>query len=291
MKMYRNYDGNKSAFGDTSVLASVANPDNVAAFAATRTSDGALTVMLVGKYLSGTTPVTVSLANFAGTGAAQVFQLTSTNAITRLADLAWSGSSVGLTIPPQSVTLLVLPKGSTGGLKAVISAMPSSGAVPLSVSFSGTGSTDTSGTITSWTWNFGDGATGSGAATSHTYITAGTFTATLTVTDSLNATSAATANITASPVVVNAPSGLTASASSGTVTLKWADNSSNESGFYIEQAPTGTTSFTRIGQTSANVVTATDKPSRGTYLYRVQAFDTPAGVVSAWSNQAQVRVK
>jgi hypothetical protein len=37
-------------------------------------SDGALTLMLVGKYLSGTTPVTVSLANFAGTGAAQVFQ-------------------------------------------------------------------------------------------------------------------------------------------------------------------------------------------------------------------------
>src|SRR6202043_1277024 len=100
------------------------------------------------------------------------------------------------------------------------------------------------------------------AATSHTYITAGTFTAKLTVTHSLNATSAATANITASPVVVNAPSGLTASASSGTVTLKWADNSSNESGFYIERAPSGTTSFTRIGQTGANIVTATDKPSR-----------------------------
>ena len=73
--------------------------------------------------------------------------------------------------------------------------------------------------------------------------------------------------------------------------MKWADNSSNESGFYIERAPSGTTSFTRIGQTGANIVTATDKPSRGTYLYRVQAFDTPAGVVSAWSNQAQVRVK
>src|SRR5262249_29609072 len=54
MKMYRNYDGNRSTFGDTSVLASVANPDNVAAFAATRASDGALTVMVIGKYLSGT---------------------------------------------------------------------------------------------------------------------------------------------------------------------------------------------------------------------------------------------
>ena len=29
MKMYRNYDGNKSTFGDTSVSASGPNPDNV----------------------------------------------------------------------------------------------------------------------------------------------------------------------------------------------------------------------------------------------------------------------
>ncbi len=34
MKMYRNYDGNRSTFGDVSVAASVPNPDNVAAFAA-----------------------------------------------------------------------------------------------------------------------------------------------------------------------------------------------------------------------------------------------------------------
>src|SRR6266700_5510022 len=69
MKLYRNYDGNKSTFGDVSVAASVANPDNVAAFAATRASDGALTVMLVGKYLTGSTPVTVNVANFTGNGA------------------------------------------------------------------------------------------------------------------------------------------------------------------------------------------------------------------------------
>ena len=51
MKMYRNYDGNGSAFGDTSVGASVANPDQVSAFASIRASDGALTVMVVNKNL------------------------------------------------------------------------------------------------------------------------------------------------------------------------------------------------------------------------------------------------
>jgi PKD repeat protein len=291
MKMYRNYDGNKSTFGDTSVSAAVANPDNVAAFASTRTSDGALTVMLIGKYLSGSTPLTINVANFTGNGVAQAYQLTSSNAITRLADLAWSGSSLSLTIPAQSVTLLVLPKGASSTLKAVISAAPVSGVAPLPVSLSGANSTDTSGTITSYAWTFGDGATGAGATVSHTYTNAGTFTATLTVTDNLGATSSASTGITVSAFVINAPSNLTASASSGTVTLKWVDHSTNEDGFYVERAPNGSSNFTRIGTVGANVVTTTDKPARGTYQYRVQAFNTAAGKVSAYSNQTQLRVK
>src|SRR5258708_38714874 len=108
MKMYRTYDGSKSRFGDTSVSAGGPNPDNVSAFAAVRSSDGALTVMVVGKYLSGTTPVTVSLVNFSAAGSAQAWQLSSSNAITRLADLSFSRSRFSISVPGQSVTLLVL---------------------------------------------------------------------------------------------------------------------------------------------------------------------------------------
>src|SRR2546430_13750006 len=50
--------GAKSAFGDTSVSAGGPNPDDVAVFAAQRSSDGALTVMIVAKVLSGATPAT-----------------------------------------------------------------------------------------------------------------------------------------------------------------------------------------------------------------------------------------
>src|SRR5262245_58417675 len=71
MKMYRNYDGNKSTFGDTSVSATVPNPDNVSAFAAQRSSDGALTVMVISKYLSSTTAATIALANVSHRGTAQ----------------------------------------------------------------------------------------------------------------------------------------------------------------------------------------------------------------------------
>ena len=91
--------------------------------------------------------------------------------------------------------------------------------------------------------------------------------------------------------MISAPGNLTASASSGTVTLRWVDNSTNEDGFYFERAPNGSSNFTRIGAVGANVVTATDRPARGNYLYRVQAFNTAAGKVSAYSNQVQIRVK
>ena len=108
MKMYRNYDGAKSAFGDTSVSTTVANADNLSAFSALRTRDGALTTMVISKYLTGTTAFTLALNNFSGTGIAQVYQLTSANTITRLADVAYA-ANLTLTLPPQSITLLVMP--------------------------------------------------------------------------------------------------------------------------------------------------------------------------------------
>lgn len=79
---------------------------------------------------------------------------------------------------------------------AVLAASPTSGRAPLSVSFSGAGSSDPdtappADTIASYTFTFGDGSsvTQVGPTVSHTYSTAGTYTASLTVTDSRGATS------------------------------------------------------------------------------------------------------
>ncbi len=152
IKMYRNYDGNKSAFGDTSVSATGPNPDNVAVFAAQRASDSALTVMVISKYLSGNTPVSIALNNFSGAGTAQVYQLTSANVITRLSDLSFSGTTASFTAPAQSITLLVLPLGAPNQPPvAKASAAPTSGAAPLTVNFNSTGSSDPDGSIASYT--------------------------------------------------------------------------------------------------------------------------------------------
>ncbi|MBV9570956.1 MAG: glycoside hydrolase family 44 protein [Alphaproteobacteria bacterium] len=110
MQMYRNYDGNGGAFGDTSVSAKAPNPDDLSAFAALRNADGALTVMVISKVLSGDTPVQLKLAHAAQSGTAKVYRLTSANHIQQLADLPWSNGVLGDTAPAQSITLYVLPQ-------------------------------------------------------------------------------------------------------------------------------------------------------------------------------------
>jgi PKD repeat protein len=75
-------------------------------------------------------------------------------------------------------------------------ATPSSGQAPLSVTLASAGSTDADGTIASYAWNLGNGTTSTLANPSAVYSAAGTYTATLTVTDNGGATASATATIT-----------------------------------------------------------------------------------------------
>jgi hypothetical protein len=115
IKLYRNYDGQRSTFGDTSVAATTANPDVVSAFAAQRTADGATTVMVINKGTAAAA-TTVTLANVSHGAASRVYQLTSANAITRLSDVAVSGAhALTTTLPGQSVTLFVIPAGTPSG--------------------------------------------------------------------------------------------------------------------------------------------------------------------------------
>ena len=115
MKMYRNYDGSKSTFGETSVAAAAANPDAVSAFAAQRTTDGAVTLMVISKQLSGSTAATINIANFPHHETAEAWQLTSANAIVRLTDTPLAGDTLRVTLPPQSITLFVIAKRSGPG--------------------------------------------------------------------------------------------------------------------------------------------------------------------------------
>ncbi len=73
----------------------------------------------------------------------------------------------------------------------------------LTCSFDGSGSSDSDGTIASYTWDFGDGTIGSGPTVSHTYPAGSTYTVTLTVTDNGGATGAQSQNVTVSPAFMH----------------------------------------------------------------------------------------
>jgi hypothetical protein len=112
MKIYRNYDGNKSTFGDTSISAAGPNPDSVSAFAALRSSDNALTLMVINKQLTVNATAAVMITNRVLSGTGQVWQLTSANVINRLTDIHFTGGVFTNTVPAQSITLFVLPIGT-----------------------------------------------------------------------------------------------------------------------------------------------------------------------------------
>src|SRR5574341_864805 len=73
---------------------------------------------------------------------------------------------------------------------------PYGGLTGVAVQFNGNGSSDPDGTISTYAWSFGDTTNGSGATPTHIYTSAGTYTATLTVTDNNGASHSATANVT-----------------------------------------------------------------------------------------------
>ncbi len=125
-------------------------------------------------------------------------------------------SSVGLAevIFPS----LPVPTVSAGG--------PYSGMIGQSIQFTGTASSP-NGAIQTWSWSFGDTTTASVQDPTHSYNVAGSYTATLTVTDVANQTATATAQVT---IGAPAPSSLSISPTSvaggvgatGTVTLSFA---------------------------------------------------------------------
>lgn len=118
MKMYRNYDGSKSAFGDTSIQTVVPNPDDLSAFGAVRTNDGSMTLMVINKDIYNATPVIASITNFNSAGTVQRWQLTATSVISHLPNISLTNQVLEDTVPSQSITLYIIPPATAFSLQA-----------------------------------------------------------------------------------------------------------------------------------------------------------------------------
>lgn len=79
---------------------------------------------------------------------------------------------------------------------------PTSGTVPVDIVFDGSTSSSPNGSIVSYSWDFGDGATGAGMTTDHVFASAGTFSIVLTVIDSAGKSATKSAAVVISNAVL-----------------------------------------------------------------------------------------
>jgi len=94
------------------------------------------------------------------------------------------------------------------------------GPAPFAVTLSGAPSSDPDGEIKTYSWDFGDGAVGTGRLVAHTYAAAGTYTIILTVTDNWDAADQAAKTVYVTAAEPAGPSAsFTANPTSGTSPL------------------------------------------------------------------------
>ncbi len=109
-RMYRNYDGAGSAYGNTWVQSSSADQGQLAIYGAQRTSDGALTLMIINKTSDDlTSPLALTNINPAGT--AKIYRYSEANLNTILAQPNQFVTPTGFTTtyPANSMTMVVIP--------------------------------------------------------------------------------------------------------------------------------------------------------------------------------------
>ena len=155
-RMYRNYDGNGGKFGNTSLSASSADASQLAIYAAQRSSDAALTLMVINKTGQ---PLTsgLTLSNFSAAGPVQVYTYSGANlgGIVHAPNQAMSANTLTSTYPANSITLLVIARAPIsisgnagvggvrlgyvdGGAKFVLSAADGTYVIKVPYNWSGT---------------------------------------------------------------------------------------------------------------------------------------------------------
>src|SRR5438552_1898912 len=161
-------------------------------------------------------------------------------------------------------TVLALNPGAAPTNQPPVAAFSSS-CRNLTCSFTST-SSDPDGTIASYSWAFGDGATSTLQNSSHTYGGAGTFLVTLTVTDNQGATNSVSQNVTVTPANQSPTAAFTSSCTN--LTCTFTNTSSDPDGSITANSWTF-----GDGQTSSVVSPSHGYTAAGTYTVSLTVTD------------------
>ncbi|NYD68414.1 PKD domain-containing protein [Agromyces atrinae] len=154
----------------------------------------------------------------------------------------------------------------------------------LTVSVDGSGSTDSDGTVASYAWSFGDGATATGPTASHPYATGGTYTVTLTVTDDDGAAASTTKSVTVAPTPNVAPTAVIQSSTSGLTVSVDGSGSTDPDGTIASYAWNFGDGATATGPTASHPYA-----SAGTYTVTLTVTDN-AGATATTTSSVTVSV-
>jgi hypothetical protein len=108
-RLYRNYDGAGSTFGDQSVQATSSDQEKLAIYAAQRSSDQAVTILVINKSDEALTSE-IALQGLTNADMAQVFQYSADNlqSIVALPDQPFTADGFQATFLGESITLFVI---------------------------------------------------------------------------------------------------------------------------------------------------------------------------------------
>jgi PKD repeat protein len=247
---------------------------------------------------TGTSPTTIRAKVWiAGQSEPSAWQLSTTDSTAALQAAGAVGVSSYLSSTATgSVTssfddLTVTTSAAPVANQAPVAAFTAS-AASLVASFDGSTSSDADGSIAGYAWNYGDGATGTGATSAHTYAAAGTFTASLTVTDNQGATSTITHPVTVTAPAANNPpvaaftstvASLTASFDGTTSTDPDGTVASYAWSFGDGQTGTGSTvshSYATAGTFTVSLTVTDNQGATATVSHPVTTIAPPANVTA-----------
>ncbi|MEH6824264.1 MAG: PKD domain-containing protein [Motiliproteus sp.] len=157
-------------------------------------------------------------------------------------------------------------------------------------------SSDSDGNVVSWQWDFGDGNVAGEQHPIHPYLVAGTYAATLTVTDNEGASSTTARQVSISDPNAIAPdmpaSLITADNGNGTATLSW--STVNAASQYAVQRQNKHpkngkwTGIAIVATVAAPAISTLDSSGAGTFRYSVRSENSYG--VSGWSNWVEITV-
>ncbi|MBD3919819.1 fibronectin type III domain-containing protein [Paenibacillus sp. PR3] len=285
-KLYRNYDGNGSKFGDIHVKANTSDVENSSVYASVKdATNNELHLVVLNKNFDNAQNATIQIAGSQAYTSAAIYGFDGTGtALKQIGTVSnISGNQFTYSIPPLTAYHIVLKPGTStvtapsaptgltaaaGNAQAVLSWTASSGATSYNVkraTTSGGAYTTVATGVTGTTYT----NTGLTNGTTYYYVVSAVNSAG----ESSNSAQAS-ATPTAPVTVPSVPTGLTAAAGNAQATLSWTA-SSGATSYNVKRATTSGGAFTTV----ATGVTGTSYTNTGltngtTYYYVVSAVNS-----------------